>query len=122
MPQESSRTADDLYYAAIEHLAEGRPAAAVDDFQAALALNPDYLDARHGLILALDAAGQLDQGIVAAQQLVAEQPDDVLAWTSLSILLQHAGRVPEAEAASARAKILGWKQELQTNREGRAAE
>jgi tetratricopeptide (TPR) repeat protein len=122
MPQESSRTADDLYYAAIDHLADGRPAAAVDSFRAALALQPSCLDARHGLILALDAAGLIDEGIAAALQLTADQPDDVLAWTNLSILYQHAGRISDAEAASARAKILGWKQELQTNREGRAAE
>ncbi len=121
-PRTTSRTADDLYYAAIEHLADGRPAAAVDVFRSALALRPTHSDARHGLILALDAAGATDEGIAAAQQLIADQPDDVLAWTSLSILYQHAGRVPEAEAASAKAKILGWKIELQANREGKPAE
>jgi len=120
-PRTTSRTADDLYYAAIEHLADGRPAAAVDVFRSALALRPNHNDARHGLVLALDAAGATEEGITAAQQFLADQPDDVLAWTSLSILYQHAGRVPEAEAASAKAKILSWKLELQANREGKPA-
>jgi tetratricopeptide (TPR) repeat protein len=110
------RTADDLYYDAIEHLAESRALEAVAAFRAALAARPDFLDARHGLILALDAAGRVDEGIAAALQLIADEPDDVLAYTSLSILYQHAGKVPEAEAASAKAKILGWKHELRAGK------
>jgi tetratricopeptide (TPR) repeat protein len=112
--QTTPRSADDLYYDAIERLAEGHAAQAVAGFRAALAARPDFLDARHALILALDAAGQVEEGIAAALQLIADEPDDVLAHTSLSILYQHAGKVPEAEAASARAKILGWKHELQS--------
>jgi tetratricopeptide (TPR) repeat protein len=112
--QPKSPTAEDLYYAAIEHLAESRSADAVTAFRAALAAKPKFIDARHGLILALDAAGKVEEGITTALALIAEEPDDVLAYTSLSILYQHAGKVPEAEAASARAKILGWKAELQS--------
>jgi tetratricopeptide (TPR) repeat protein len=110
----NSRTAEDLYYDAIERLADGRASEAVAGFRAALTLQNDFLDARHGLILALDADGKVDEGIATALQLIADEPDDVLAYTSLSILYQHAGRVPEAEAASAKAKILGWKFELQS--------
>jgi len=106
------RSAEDLYYDAIERLADGRAAEAVALFRAALAVNPDFLDARHGLIRALDTAGEISEGITTALALIVDEPDDVLAWTSLSILYQHAGRVPEAEAASAKAKILGWKLEL----------
>jgi len=113
----NSRTADDLYYDAIERLADGRAAESVELFRAAIAARPDFLDARHGLILALDAAGSVEEGIAAAQQLIADEPDDVLAYTSLSILYQHAGKVPEAEAASAKAKILGWKLELQAGKQ-----
>ena len=112
------RTAEDLYYDAIERLADGRAAEAVELFRAALTANPNFLDARHGLIRALDTAGRLDEGITTALALIADQPDDVLAWTSLSILYQHAGQVPEAEAASAKAKILGWKLELQSKSAG----
>jgi len=41
-------------------------------------------------------------------------PNDPLAHTALSIALQHAGHVPQAEAAAARARILEWKRELQS--------
>ena len=110
------RSADDLYYDAIERLANGRASEAVAGFRAAIEARPGFLDARHGLILALDAAGKVDEGIAVAVQLIADEPDDVLAYTSLSILYQHAGKVPEAEAASAKAKILGWKLELQAGK------
>ncbi len=101
------RSADDLYYDAIESLADGRAPDAVAGFRAALAVRSNFPDAGHGLGRALDAAGEIEEGIAAALQLIADEPDDVLAWTSLSILYQHAGTVPEAEAASAKEKILG---------------
>ena len=39
-------------------------------------------------------------------------PDDILAHTSLSILYQKKGMVPEAEAEGNKARVLGWKQQL----------
>ena len=39
-------------------------------------------------------------------------PDDVLAHTSLSVLYQKKGMIPEAEAEGAKARVLGWKQQL----------
>jgi hypothetical protein len=39
-------------------------------------------------------------------------PDDPLAHTALSISLQIAGHLPQAEAAAARARILEWKAQL----------
>ena len=38
-------------------------------------------------------------------------PDDVLAYTSLSVLYQKKGMIPEAEAEANKARILGWKQQ-----------
>jgi hypothetical protein len=40
-------------------------------------------------------------------------PEEVLAHTSLSILYQHKGMIAEAEAAALKAKLLGWKKQLQ---------
>jgi Flp pilus assembly protein TadD len=44
-------------------------------------------------------------------------PADPLAHTALSIALQKAGHIEQAEAASARARILEWKQQLLAPRE-----
>ena len=109
-------TAEDLYYAALDQVAEGSLTQAIAHFRAALALDPALLDAMHGLIRALQDAGRFDEAIEVARALITQDPDDVLAHTSLSILYQRKGMVPEAEAESAKAKILGWKHQLKASR------
>jgi len=49
---------------------------------------------------------------VVAHRITELDPDDVLAHTSLSILYQRKGMVPEAEAEANKARVLGWKQQL----------
>jgi tetratricopeptide (TPR) repeat protein len=114
--------AEELYDAAIGKLAEGDSCAAIAGFQSSLAADPEFRDAAHGLIHALKNAGELDKAIAHTEQLIAADPNDVLAYTSLSILYQNQGKIPEAEAAATRAKLLGWKQQLreQKEAEGRA--
>ena len=107
--------AEDRYYAALDRLAEGDPAAAIEGFREALAADPSFLDAQHGLIRALQDAGRLDEALAQATQLAAAAPDDVLARTALSILYQHKGMIPEAEEAATHAKLLSWKQQLRRN-------
>jgi len=114
----SSRSlAEELYDAAVNRLAEGDFYAAVKGFRASLAADAEFRDAAHGLIHALKNMGELGEAIAVTLQLIASDPDDVLAYTSLSILYQHQGKVPEAEAAATRARLLGWKQQLREQRE-----
>ena len=72
------------------------------------------IEAHHGLVRALRDAGRLEQSVGAALALTALTPADPLAHTALSISLQTAGHVPEAEAAAARARVLEWKIQLQS--------
>jgi tetratricopeptide (TPR) repeat protein len=109
---DTRKLAEQHYDRGIDALADGEFAPAAECFREAIAIDATFLDARHGLIRALQDAGQFDEAISTAQQLAIEDPDDVLAHTRLSILYQHKGMIPEAEAESARAKILGWKLEL----------
>jgi tetratricopeptide (TPR) repeat protein len=110
--EESRRAAESRYDLAVDDLALGRFDDAVSGFQAALAADPSYADAAHGLMHALKNAGRIDEAVEVARALVAADPDDTLAHTGLSILYQHQGRIPEAEAAATRAKVLGWKHQL----------
>jgi len=55
---------------------------------------------------------RLDEAIEAAKKITEIDPDDVLAHTSLSVLYQKKGMVPEAEAEANVARVLGWKQQL----------
>jgi Flp pilus assembly protein TadD len=98
----------------LDLLAAGSPGEAAQAFRAAMAADPDNVEAHHGLVRALRDAGRLEQAIGAALALTALTPGDPLAHTALSISLQRAGHVPEAEAAAARARVLEWKIQLQS--------
>ena len=80
--------------------------------QKALALDPNYQDALHGLGMALFNRGRVDEAIVVAKKLIELDKDDILAHTSLSMFYQSQGRIEEAEKEGNAARILGWKQEL----------
>jgi Flp pilus assembly protein TadD len=106
--------ADSLSLRALDLLATGQPAEAAQAFQAAISADPAHVEAHHGLVRALRDAGQLDQSVAAALALTILTPTDPLAQTALSISLQQGGHIPQAEAAAARARILEWKQQLQS--------
>lgn len=105
---------DKLFDAALVCLEQGDAAGAVREFEAVLRLDANHAEARHGLIRALEDAGRVDDALAAVEALIAVDADDVLAWTRLSMIYQHKGMIAEAEAAAAKAKILGWKQELRS--------
>ncbi|HWE86424.1 MAG TPA: tetratricopeptide repeat protein [Terracidiphilus sp.] len=108
----SAPTAEQLSQQGLDLLAAGQPDEASRAFRAAIAADERFYEAHHGLVRALRDAGRLEQSIAAALALTALTPNDPLAHTALSISLQTAGHVPEAEAAAARARILEWKQQL----------
>jgi len=111
----SDRTsAERLSQRGLDLLAEGHPAEAASAFRAAIAADGSYYEAHHGLVRTLRDAGEFEKAIGAALALTALTPMDPLAHTALSISLQAAGRIPEAEAAAARARILEWRIQLQT--------
>ena len=105
-------TAEDHYFRALDHFAAGDLPAAIAEYQHAIAKDATFTDAMHGLIRAQQDLGLLDDAIAVAQQLAQLDPDDILAHTSLSILYQRKGMVPEAEAEANKARVLGWKQQL----------
>jgi Flp pilus assembly protein TadD len=113
MPDENARQkAEDHYYAALDLMADGDLDKAVVAYQEALAADSTFTDAMHGLTRALQDLQRYDEAIAVAQRLAEIDPDDVLAHTSLSVLYQKKGMIPEAEAEGAKARVLGWKQQL----------
>lgn len=111
-PQRSPE-AEDHYYAAIDAFSDGNLEAAVESYRKAIALDSTYTDAMHGLSRALQDLDRFDEAIEVSKRIAALDPEDVLAYTSLSILYQHKGFILEAEEWSTKAKLLGWKKELQ---------
>jgi Flp pilus assembly protein TadD len=106
--------AQDLFEQGLDLLAAGFAAEAVCAFRTAVAIDPAYYEAHHGLVRALRDAGELEKSVAAALALTALTPADPLAHTALSISLQQAGHVPEAEVAATRARIQEWRVQLQS--------
>jgi len=98
------------YKAGIEHFAAGRSAEAVESYRKALALNEALAAAWNGLAMALAKTGDLEAAIEAARRYVALDPEEPLAHTSLSILYQQQGKIPEAEEEKAISMQLQMKQ------------
>jgi tetratricopeptide (TPR) repeat protein len=111
-PAAARQRAEDYYYAALDRVAEGNHDQAVEEYQKSLAADPNFSDALHGLSRALQDLNRLDEAIEVSRRISELDPDDVLAHTSLSILYQRKGMVPEAEAEANKARVLGWKQQL----------
>src|SRR5580698_1081533 len=113
MPDSDIRQkAEDHYFVALDLMAEGKLKEAVAAYQESLAVDPRFTEAMHGLARALQDLERYDEAIAVAQQITELDPDDVLAHTSLSVLYQKKGMIPEAEAEGAKARVLGWKQQL----------
>jgi tetratricopeptide (TPR) repeat protein len=104
--------AEDRYYAALDLMADGKLEEAVAAYRESLAIDPTFTEAMHGLARALQDLQRYDEAIGVAQKITELDPDDVLAHTSLSVLYQKKGMIPEAEAEGAKARVLGWKQQL----------
>ena len=104
--------AEDHYYAALDLMAEGELEKALAAYREALDVDPGFTEAMHGMARALQDLQRYDEAIAVAQRIAELDPDDVLAHTSLSVLYQKKGMIPEAEAEGNKARILGWKQQL----------
>jgi Flp pilus assembly protein TadD len=120
MSADQSTSVEELCRRGMDLLAAGSPADAAESFRAAIVqgdsqggpMTTAHIEAHHGLIRALRDAGRLEQSIGAALALTALTPGDPLAHTALSISLQQAGHIPQAEAAAAKARVLEWKIQL----------
>ena len=106
------QTAEDHYYNALDLFADGKHEEAIAEYNQSIAADPTFTEAMHGLSRAYQDLNRLDEAIEISQRIAELDPSDVLAHTSLSILFQKKGMVPEAEAEGNKARILGWKQQL----------
>ena len=112
MTSQPPQNAEDHYYAGIDFFGEGKLPEAIAEYTRALELDPKFSDALHGLAQAYHAQQDFDRTIETARRILALDPDDILAWTTISRAYQRKGMVPEAEEAGNTARILGWKQQL----------
>jgi tetratricopeptide (TPR) repeat protein len=103
---------EELFYEGADLQGEGRYDDAMACFEKCLAIDPHYADALLGTAMVYLAREQFDEAIAVGRRLAELQPDDVLAYTNLSMFYQRAGRIAEAEEAAAKARTLDWKRQL----------
>ncbi|RYD41828.1 MAG: tetratricopeptide repeat protein [Verrucomicrobiaceae bacterium] len=88
------------------HLAVGEFEEAILLYRKCVELDLSYFDGWHALGMALLKTGHIKEAIGCGLQAVSLQPNDLLAWTSLSQMYVRDGNIPEAEAAKGNARIL----------------
>ena len=77
-------------------------------FKKATEIGPECFEAWHSLGMAYMKLQKYPEAIEAGEKAVKLKPQDQLAHVSLSIYFQRNGQIAEAEAESAKAKVLGW--------------
>jgi tetratricopeptide (TPR) repeat protein len=108
---------EELYDDAIDLYADEKYDEAIDCYRKALEIDANFADALHGLAMCFQAKGDLDGAIEVTKRYIDQQPEDILAFTNLSMFYQKKGMIKEAEAAGAEARRLDWKRQL---REGKS--
>jgi len=126
---ESEQRSIDAYNAALAHARAGRLAEARAGYERALAVRPDYVQARHNLAVLLDDLGEhaTAEGHFRAAHTAAPQAAEP--WAGLGSNLRFQGKLGEARAAIERALTLRpefpvarWNLALIDLAEGRFAE
>ena len=105
-------TAEDHYYTGLDLFGAGKFEEAIAQYRSALALNPNFTDAFHGLAQVYLARNDFDGAIAAAQQVLELDSGDILAWTTLSRAYQRKGMITEAKHAGEEAQTLGSKRQF----------
>lgn len=105
----------DHYLSGLKLFGQNRFEDAIAEYGRALEARPDWAEVLHALATAQSKLGQQEQAIATLERVIRLTPDDPFVYTSLSIFLQRQGKIPEAESAAAKARMLSWKQELKTN-------
>lgn len=110
--------AEQHFLAGLDLFAAGEEQRAIAEYRSALAADPGFTDAMHGLVRIYQDLEQLEEAVALARRIAETDPEDVLAHTTLSILYQKKGMVAEAEAEANKARIMGWKHQLRTQKSG----
>ncbi len=103
---------EDLYDEGLDLAFDGDYRGAIEKYREALDLDAGYTDALHAMAMAHAELGELDDAITVGKRLCELAPDDILAHTSLSTFYMNKDMIPEAEAESAKARMLDWKRQL----------
>lgn len=101
-----------LFEDATGDLALGELEAARAKYETCTQLDAGFFEAWHALGMTLMKLGRYPEAIAAGLRAVELRPADRLAWASLSLFYVRDGQIAQAEAAGAKARVLGWGEQL----------
>ena len=84
----------------------GRLEEAAAKYQEIVAQDPNYALAHSALAVVFTRLKRHDEAIKHAQTVCQLEPNDPFSFTAMSVTYQRAGKIPEAEDAMARARML----------------
>ena len=99
---------EELFDDANGDLALGDLDAAVEKYRRCTEMDATFADGWHALGMALMKTGRFAEAIEAAVKNTELRPNDLLAWSTLSICYVKNGQIKEAESAGGKARILSW--------------
>jgi tetratricopeptide (TPR) repeat protein len=105
-------TLPQLITSAMRSYAGKRFAEAKAQYEAALALDPTYTIALHGISACLFQMEKWDESIAAAEKILVLDPNDADAQGHISRCWMRKGDVPRAELEAAKEKTIRWKLQL----------
>ncbi len=104
--------ADMLFMKALAAHRKGDKDAARAQLEAILAQQPDHADSLEVLAMLLSERGELDRAIALTERVLAQRPDSIMAHANLSRFWMMKGDKTTAEDWQAKARVLGWKDEI----------
>jgi Flp pilus assembly protein TadD len=99
-------TSDELYDEANALKDQGDLEGAVAKLEEILQSDPNHVLTHAALGVHLHKLGRLDEAIEHAVKVTELEPADSFSFTQLSVIYQRCGRIPEAEEAMARARMI----------------
>ena len=101
-------TAEELLDEGNSELAMGEMEKAVEFYRKAIELDANYFDGWQALGVALIKINQPAEAVAALKTAIRLQPDDQMAWSSLSLAYARNHQIKEAEDAGAKARVISW--------------
>lgn len=97
---------DTMYDEAIKLKDGGNLEGAVAKLLDLVVQDPKYVLAHSALAVQLQKLGRYDEAIQHALRVVELEPHDQFSFTQLSVICQRCGKIPEAEAAMEKARMM----------------
>ncbi|MEM1156633.1 MAG: tetratricopeptide repeat protein [Verrucomicrobiota bacterium] len=101
--------------AAEEHLDEGNGCLALGEletaaehYRKAVAADADFFDGWHALAMTLMKLKQYEAAETAGKQTIRIQPNNQMAYTTMSLIYVRMDRIQDAEDMGSKARIISW--------------